>query len=366
MKLFFQRSDLLKSINIVSKAVSGSTTLPILKCVLIDASSDEIRLFSNDMEMAIETRADGTIQERGKVAIDARIFFEIVRKLPEGRVTVSVDENLLTTIRCEKALFQIPGRDAEDFPYPSVGSGEFSVSISQFTLKEMINQTLFSLNMSDNNKLMTGELFEIKENTLRIVALDGHRIALRKTELEGDYPNIKVVVPGKTLSEISKILSDDLQAPVMVHFLENQLLFEFDETKVFSRLIDGEYFHIDRMISNDYLTKVTVNKKDLSDCIERASLLIREREAKPIVFDIEENTMGLSIQTAIGSMQEKVDVEQTGDDIRIGFNPRFLIEPLRVIDAEIIDLYLINSKAPCCIRDENDTYLYLILPVNIP
>ena len=365
MKLSFDKNDLLKGINIVGRAVSSGTTMPILKCILLDASTDEIILIGNDMELSIQTAVPGMVREKGRVALDARLFSEIVRKLPDSDVEINTDDRLITNIKCGKAVYNIPGQDAQDYPYPPFIEEENVLSISQLSLKEMISQTLFSININENNKLMTGELFEIRSNTFRIVALDGHRIALRKMELSGEYPDLKAVVPGKTLSEVSKILSDELDQPVTMCFSSNMLLFEFDETKVFTRLIEGEYFHIDNMISSDYQTKIVLNKKDFYECIDRASLLIREGDNKPIVFTVEDGTIELDINTTSGSMNESLEIEKEGMDIRIGFNPKFLTEPLRAIDDEMITLYMINSKAPCFIKNDEGTYLYLILPVNI-
>ena len=187
MKLVFDKADLVKSVAIAMKAVSGKTTMPILQCILIDASSSQIKFTSNDMELGIETLVTGMILERGIVALDAKIFSEIVRKLPDNQVTIETDENLLTTITCEKAKFNIPGQSGEDFSYLPILETSDCVSISQFTLKELIRQTIFSIAANENNKLMTGELFEIKDNTLRVVSLDGHRIAIRKIELKNSY-----------------------------------------------------------------------------------------------------------------------------------------------------------------------------------
>ena len=194
MKLVFDKADLVKSVGIAMKAVSGKTTMPILECILIDASSNVIKFTSNDMELGIETIVTGMILERGIVALDAKIFSEIVRKLPDNQVTIETDENLVTTITCEKAKFNIPGQSGEDFSYLPILETSDCVSISQFTLKELIRQTIFSIAANENNKLMTGELFEIKDNTLRVVSLDGHRIAIRRIELKDSYPARKVFI----------------------------------------------------------------------------------------------------------------------------------------------------------------------------
>ena len=211
---------------------------------------------------------------------------------------------------------------------------------------------------------MTGELFEIKNNILKVVSLDGHRISIRKIELNDDYADHKVVVPGKTLNEISKILSGEVEDKVKIFFTENHIVFEFDDTVVVSRLIEGEYFRIDQMLSSDYETKIQINKKEFLDCIDRATLFVKESDKKPIIINIENESMQLNINTQIGSMKEDIDIEKEGKDIMIGFNPKFLIDALKVIDDEKVTIYLVNPKAPCFIKDEKESYIYLILPVN--
>lgn len=211
---------------------------------------------------------------------------------------------------------------------------------------------------------MTGELFEVKDNNLRVVTLDGHRISIRTIELKESYEPIKVIVPGKTLNEISKILSAETDENVSIFFTDNHILFEFDETKVVSRLIDGEFFKIDQMLSKDYETKVVINKKEFLDCIDRSMLLVKEGDKKPIIVNITDGTLEIKINSPIGSMNEDIDITKEGKDIMIGFNGRFLMDALKVIDDEQISIYLMNSKAPCFIRDDRNEYVYLILPVN--
>ena len=286
MKLICSKASLLKGVSIVSKAVPSRTTMPILNCILIDASANEIKLTANDMELGIETVIEGEIVERGIIALDAKFFSEIVRKLPDNDVVIESDDTFQTTITCEKAKFNIVGKSGEDFSYlPYIEKNE-SISISQFTLKDVVRQTIFSIADNDTNKLMTGELFEINENRLRVVSLDGHRISIRNIELKESYSPLKVVVPGKTLQEISKILTGEAEDMVDIFFADNHILFEFDETKVVSRLIEGEYFHIDQMLSSDYDTKVKINKREFLSCIDRATLLIREGDKKPIILNL--------------------------------------------------------------------------------
>ena len=364
MKLICSKSNLLHGVNIVSKAVPTRTTMAILECILIDASANEIKFTANDMELGIETKIEGEIAERGVIALDAKIFSEIVRKLPDSDVVIETDASFKTTITCEKAKFNIVGKSGDDFSYiPYIERNE-AITLSQFTLKEVIRQTIFSIADNNNNKLMTGELFEIEENHLKVVSLDGHRISIRNIELKNNYEHKKVVVPGKTLQEVSKILPGSAEEDVNMFLTDNHIVFEFDDTTVVSRLIEGEYFKIEQMLSSDYETKVKINKRELLDCIDRATLLVKEGDKKPIIMNVTDGNMELKINSFIGSMNEDIDIVKEGKDILIGFNPKFFIDALRVIDEEEVSLYMVNPKAPCFIKDDEGKFIYLILPVN--
>ena len=366
MKLQFQKSALLNGISIVSKAIPAKTTMSILECILIDADADQIKLTGNDMELGIEAKVEGSILERGKIALDAKLFYEIIRKLPDGEapVIITSDNKFNTTIQCESALFNILGRDGEEFSYLPYIERDQYITLSQFTLKEAIRQTIFSISPNDSNKMMAGELLEVKENILKVVSLDGHRISIRNIALKESYESHKVIVPGKTLSEISKILGGDNEKEVQIFFSKNHILFEFDDTMVVSRLIDGEYFKIDHMLSSDYETRVKVNKREFMDSIDRSMILIRDSDRKPIILNVEDSNVNLKVRSTIGSMNADVSAYKAGKDIMIAFNPKFLLDALRVIDDEEVELYMMNPKSPCFIKDEEGTYIYLILPVN--
>ena len=364
MKLVFTKSNLNKAVGIVMKAVPTRTTMNILECILIDATTNEIKFTGNDMELGIETIVEGEIIEKGKIAIDAKLFSEIVRKLPDNDITLTTDSNNNALITCEKSKFNIAGKSGDDFSYLPAIIKDKMITLSQFQLKEVINQTIFSIAINDNNKMMTGELFEVNEGTLKVVGLDGHRIAIRNIKLEGRSDDVRVVIPGKTLQEISKILNADAESFVNIYFTNNHLLFEFDQTHVVSRLIEGDYFKISQMLSNDYETKVSINKKEFLDSIDRANLLIREGDKKPIIINILNGLLQVNVNSAIGALNEDIDIDKEGKDIMIGFNPKFLMDALRVIDDENVTMYLVNHKSPCFIRDKEEKYIYLILPVN--
>lgn len=363
MKIICSKGNLLNGVNIVSKAVPSKTTMTILECILIDATKGSITLTANDMELGIETTINGEIMEKGIIALDARLFLEMVRKLPDNDVTIVTDASYKATITCEKAKFNIMGKSGEDFSYlPQIERSE-SICISQFTLKESVRQTIFSIADNFTNKILTGELFEINGDTMRVVSSDGLRISLRRIRLKNSYPGKKVIVPGKTLNEISKILPGDTDKDVNIFFTDKHILFEFDDTTVVSRLIEGDYLKIDNILSADYETKVKINKKEFQSCIDRSTLLIKEGDKKPIILNILDDVMELKMNSVMGSLDEEIDISKMGKDLMIGFDPKFLIDALKVIDDEEVEIKLLNSKAPCFIKDDEENYTYLILPV---
>ena len=329
MKITASKSELIKSINIVLRAVPSKTTMNILNCILIDASVDEIRLTANDMELGIETIVQGTILQRGIICLDAKLLSEIVRKLPDAEVVIETDDNYQTLITSENSVFHIVGKDPSEFPHLPMIEKEDPVVLSQFQLREIIRQTIFSIALNDSNRILTGEYLEIRENELRIVGLDGHRIAIRQLTLDKSYHEHKVIIPGKTLSELMKILTGEQDDLVSLYFTRNEILFEMDGTVVISRLIEGNYFRIDQMLSNDYETTVVLKKTDFMNSVDRAMLFTSEAEKRPLVLSVESNNINMKINSQLGSMSDTLEIEKEGKDLKIGFNPKFILDALR-------------------------------------
>ena len=369
MKLKLNKEELTNAVSIVTRAVSNKTSMSILECILLTAADNEIRFTANNTELGIETviKCDKCkIAEPGTSAVEARLFSDIINKItddPQEDIIFESDGNIIE-LKSSTSTFKIQERDPEQFPIlPLINENNY-ITLSQFTLKEIIKDTIFSIAANDSNKMMTGELFEVKGNSLRVVALDGHRIAIRNTELRDIYGNYKAIIPGKTLNEISKIITGETDDEVNIFFENESVMFKFDSTVVVSRLIDGEYFNIDTMLSNDYETKITVNRKELLNHVERSTILIRETDKKPLVFNIRDQSLNLKLNTVLGSLNSDLLVNKSGKDLMIGFNPKFILDALRVIEDEEVSLYMTNSKAPCFIRDEKNSYIYLILPIN--
>ncbi len=364
MKIICKKENLIRGLSIVSRAIPVRTTLEIMKCVLIQADGGEMKLTANDTSLGIETRIDATVLEPGSVAIDSALLTSIVRKLPDSDVTIDSDPYNAVSIICEQARFDISGRGTGDFVYlPNVDT-DVSVSLSQFTLRNMTNQVIFSISDSDLNAAMSGVHVEIFDDRVRFTTLDGHRISVRVNELKESYDKISVIVPGKTLNDISKILSGDLESTVVLSFARNHIIFEFDRTKVVSRLIEGEYYNIESMLREGYETCVRINKREFLDCLDRSTLLINESDKKPVIIDITDEGMNLRLRSVIGSMNESIPIEKEGKDIKIAFNPKLLMDALRVIDDEEVDIYFLKYNYPCTIKDKEGTYNYVVLPVN--
>ena len=364
MKINCSRSDLMSAVNIAMRAVPAKSNMPILESLLISAQ-DSITITSNDNEMGIQTVVEGTVSEPGKTAVEARLFSEIVRKLPDNEVFIETDRNYRIKIVCEDSVFQLSANDPDEFPeLPETKEGG-SITISEFTLKEMIRQTIFSIAANDANALMKGELLSVSGDDIKFTALDSHRIAIRNEKLSNSYDRAEVIIPGKTLNEISRILDGNAESMVTVEFDQRLVKFILNGTIVISRLIDGEFFNVERMVSSDYSTMITINKNDLINTLDRAITLTREGERKPVILEINDNYMNIEITSSIGSMNDRLPVVKEGNDLVIGFNPKYIMDALRVIDDEEVSLFFMNRNSPCFIRNDEMEYVYIILPVNI-
>jgi len=361
-----RKSTLNSGLAIVSKAVSTKTTSPILECVLLQAMGGELRLIANNLELGIETTIEATILEEGQVALEAKLFMDIIRSLPDSEVDLETTSDIRVEIHCEKARFTIPCRNGDEFSLLPDIEKEKSIQISQLALRDVIRQTIFSISDNENAKMMTGVSFEVKDDQLIVITLDGHRISRRKIALRGINPDVNVVVPGKTLQELSKIITGGADDLVDIYFSGQHLQFEYDRTRVVSRILEGEYFKIATMMSMGHSLKVTANKKELMGIIDRARLLIQETDKKPIVVSVKnDGNLYVRLDTNLGSMKEEMEITKEGDEIIIGLNPKFIMDALRVIDDDDVSIYMTDSKNPCMIKNDNEDYVYIILPITI-
>lgn len=364
MKVICSKINLIESINIVQKAVSTKTTLPILEGILLEAN-EQFKLTGNDLEIGIECYVESDIKETGSIVLNSKMFGDIVRRLPESEVLIEVKENNLVVIECDNSHFEIKGLSASGYPALPAIKKENAFTIKQKVVRDMIRQTLFAVSTDENRPILTGSLMECNENSLIFVSIDGFRLALRKNISSNELSACNVVIPGKTLNEIVKILqpSDD---NLTIYYSNNQILFDIGKCKIVSRLLEGEYLNFRSLIPQDFETKITVNTKDILSSIERASLITMEEKKYPVKFKITDDKIIMSSNTDIGAVREEIRVEMEGNKLEIGFNPRYFIDALKVIDDEKVNIHFTSNVGPCTIRPLNDdTFAYMILPVRI-
>lgn len=366
MHIRCQQEILLNSVNTVLKAVSNRTTLPILECILIQTKNDRLVLVGNDLELGIESTMNSEILSSGHVALEAKIFSEIIRKLPNEIVEISVDENFMTTIQCQNSKFRIAGQSGSDFPeLPKVEKLQ-GITLPQPKLKDMIRQTIFSVAQEETRPILTGSLLQIKDGGFNMVSVDGYRISYRHTQLSIDNENTDVVVPGKTLGEISKILSGEEADLVTIYFTDKHVLFDLETSIVVSRLLEGEFLRYEQSFSSDYETKVLVDRRAFLMSIERAALISREGKKNPIKIELSSESMIITSNTELGTAREEIQVSLQGKDLLIAFNPRYLIDALRSIEEDEVEIYFISSLSPCIIQPvDGNHFKYLILPIRL-
>ncbi len=366
MHIICPKDQLVNGVNTVLKAVSTRNTLSILQCILLDVHEGVFKMIGNDLELGIESEVSCEVLKPGSVAIDARIFSEIVRKLPDNDVHITVDDQFMMTIKCQKAVFNIPGQASDEFIQLPQVEKKRPFLIAQNVLKEMIHQTIFSIAIEEIRPILTGELFELKDNCLNIVSVDGFRVSARQQNLDITVEDTSVVIPGKTLSEIQKILSSDTDSEVALYVTDKHILFELGTTIIVSRLLDGDFPKYDQIFLSDYETLIRVDRRNLLQSIERAALIAKDSKKNPVKFAISDQMLAISSNTELGKVHEEIDIQREGADIEIAFNPRYLIDALKVIDDETVQMTFTTPLNPCIIKDsESDSYKYLVLPVRL-
>jgi DNA polymerase-3 subunit beta len=364
MRLVCSRDSLLEGILTVQKAVPQKTTLPILQGVLLDCRDEDFKLTATDLELGIECRVEGEVLEKGWVVLDARLLGEIIRKLPPEEIEFSVNEGYITEIKCANSVFHLQGKNGGDFPELPRVDGERSLMLPQDLLKSMIRQTVFACAVDEIRPILTGALLECSREEISMAALDGFRLAVRtvRHDIEDE---ISVVIPAKTLNEIQKILRDDRDS-VRIDLAGNQVLFGMEDTRVISRLLEGDFINYRQIIPDEYNTSVKVKNSELMDSCERASLLAREGKNNLIKFDIKKDSLQITSNAEIGEVLEEISVETEGNDLEIAFNSKYLTDVLKVVESEYIRMEFTTGVSPCIMKPEDgEKYIYLLLPVRV-
>lgn len=366
MHIICEKALLVNSINTVLKAVDVRSTLSILKCILLIADRKGFRLLGNDLELSIESaNMETEMYKKGEIALDAKMFSDIIRNMPDGFITITVDEKNMCTISSGKTVFKIMGQPAEEFPRPSeVKKDNGVIQIPSLDLKSAIKKTIFSVATDESRPILTGELFKFDDNFLHIVAIDGFRVSWRKVEVNYDIYT-EMVIPAKTLNEIVRLLPDSNDVFINVNFTSRNIMFEVNGCIIISTLLDGDFLRYENLFDGEKNLNVVINTKDFLRALERATVITPPNLKTSVLLKIEDNNMNISTETVLGTTNEDIPITHDGDDLTIKFNAKYLIDIMSNFEEEYVSLDFNSNKTPCIATGINNKDIkYLVLPVD--
>ena len=369
MKFICEKDKILKGINSVINGVASKTTMPILEGILIQTNDNELKLTTYDLEIGIEYILEANVEEQGNTVVNAIMFSEIIRKLPNKNIKIAINENNLLEIECEGSLYKLATMNPDEFPELPRINIDNSIEIEQTVLKNMIRKTIFAVSQEENRPIFTGCLFEVINGKLNVVAVDGYRLAIKSSIINEKGNDFSSVIPGKTLNEVNKIISDSFE-PIKIGISKNQALFEMENCKIVTRLLDGEFLKYSNTIPASWETRIRVNKNNIQECFERIILIsassIEKEKKYPVKIDIEIGKVTISCANQTGDAKEEIYVETEGKELEIGFNPRFFLDALKAIDDEEVYIEFGTNRSPCIIKPvEDGDYIYMILPIKM-
>ena len=364
MKFTVNKSDITEAVSNIQRAVSTKTSIPALEGILLSATETGLELCAYDLELGITTVIPAFVMEPGKAVLSAKLFSDIVRRTPAETVTVSVDEKNMATLESGYSRFSIIGIPAEEFPELPKLSDSTQISLPGALLKSMIRQTLFAIAESDAKPIHQGSLFSLENGILDVVSVDGYRLAVRREPVDFSE-DLSFVVPGKTLSELLKLIKDS-EEPVEISAGRRHILFKIDNYTVISSLLEGEFLNYKAAIPPESQTEVVLKTREAIDSVERVSLLITDRLKSPIRCLFDNNEVKLNCTTSVGRASDQLDVEMTGQSVEIGFNNRYLLEALRNTECDEVKVQLGGPLSPMkVVPKEGDSFLFLVLPVRL-
>ena len=369
MKIVCYKDNILKALNSVVKGVATKTTMPILEGILIQTNDNEIKLTTYDQEIGIEYILECDVIEQGSTVVNAVMFSEIIRKLPDTEISITLNENNLLEIECEGALYKLTTMNPDEFPELPKIEIENSIDLEQNMLKNMIRRTIFAVSTEENRPIFTGCLFEVENNKLNVVAVDGFRLALRSIYLPTKVNDFKAVIPGRTLNEVNKIILDSFDH-IKIGIAKNQALFEMENCKIVTRTLDGEFLNYKSVIPSTWETRIKVNKSNLQNSFERISLIsassIEKEKKYPVKVSVDIGKITISCTNQTGEAKEEIYISTEGKTIEAGFNPKYFLDCLKAIEDEEVYVEFGTNISPCLVKSvENNDYVYMILPIRL-
>ena len=365
MKITCSKQQLTEAVSNVQRAVSTKSSIPALEGILLKAHGQEMTLCGYDLELGMTTTIEASVEEPGNLVLSARLFGDIVRRLPGEQVCIASDEKNITAITCGLSEFSIVGIPAEEYPeIPSI-TGETTIDLPHSMLKSMIRQTIFAVADTDAKPIHTGTLFELGGGTLRLVSVDGYRLAIREEPVQANE-EASFVVPGKTLNEVTKLLSDSEEETLSLVVGRRHILFKIGNYTVISRLLEGEFLDYKAALPAASSTEVLVNTRSCIESVERVSLLITDRLKSPVRCLFEDNEIKLSCSTSMGRANDQFEAQITGGNVEIGFNNRYLLDALRNAEGDEVKVQLNGPLSPMKVLPrEGNAFLFLVLPVRL-
>ena len=366
MYVICNRNDLMKSVGIVSKAVSTRTTMMILEDILLDAEGGSLTLVGNDLDLGIQTTIEAVVKKEGSICVNAKMFSEMIRRLPDDDISLETEDNGRIRIECGHSKYTMATMPGEDFPRLPEVEGRQEILLSQAIFRQMINDTIFSIAPENSGRpILTGELMDIRGGYLYLVAVDGFRISMKRSLIQS-AENFKVTIPGKAMNEIRNILETEEDSLMNISFTGKHALFRMNDTIVLTRLLEGTFLNYERNLDMDFKTKVTVNRRELYESVDRAALISRESKNSPIRLEIGEESIIITSNAENGTSREEVGLVLEGEPLTIAFNPKYYLEALKSIDDLEVQILYNSSLTPCIIQaTEGKDYQYFILPIRM-
>ena len=371
MKVNCKKQNLSDAVLNIQSVVSTKSPIPALEGILVKTKDGMIELCGYDMELGVTTLIDADIEEPGSIVLNAKLFCDIVRKIQAENISIKTDDKLVTEITGGESKFSISGITSDEYPELPEINETSSFSIPQNTLKSMIRQTIFAISDNDAKPMHTGTLVEITEDKIRLVSVDGYRIAIAESPLTGTKYNGSFVVPAKALTEVDKLLSNKGKEneDVSVSIAPRHVVFTANGTTVFSRLLEGEFLDYKAACTNNCTTSVKVDVKELTDSVQRVSILSDTHLNSPVkcAFSHDNGSIDLSYASCLGKATDRVDAEVIGNNVEIGFNPKYLVEALKHAMTDEVSLQLNTPLSPLTITPcGGNSFKFLVLPVRMP
>ena len=370
MKFECSAQDLLNGLVNATRALSARPAVQILEGVCVTAREDGLELMCSDGSLSIRSLVNASVEEPGSAVLPGRLLTDIVRKLPEGAVNVSMNERRVVSIRCQQSRATIAGMSASEFPQMREIPHQHALHVPQKRLRDMIGKVTFAIALQETRQTLTGCLMEVTADELRLVGLDGFRLALQRMHDTFVLPNgvekISAIIPGRVMNELAHILGDDEDGMATFHIDNTYLMAIVGQTTLVTTLLAGEYINYRQILPSSWLTRVTVKRKELQDAVERASLMAKEGKNNLIRMKATQNNLKITSMSEMGDVLEDLDANLEGEDIELAFNARYISDVVKNVDEECCTLCMNTNVSPCVVAPlDGDSYLYLVLPVRV-